>query len=253
MLAPPERRRFLRLLVLLLTLAGCRLATPPGSGPIATSLAPREAPPLPPATGAETPSAEEIRVSRLPSLPQGRGEEEKVMVRMVTSLGEVTIEVYPKAAPLAAKRFLELTRNGFYDETPICRVVEGYAAQFGVNWRAPYPKWSRKTVKDDPVRFAVTRGCLTLARSGANKGATQVQIHLRDNPRLAQMGYAPFARVVEGLDVVERFAQVGDPSLGLDQGRLWTDGEAYLETLEAPPTMIEAMEVVSPSEGSKTP
>ncbi len=41
------------------------------------------------------------------------------------------------------------------------------------------------------------------------------------------------------MDVVDKFVQVGDPSGGLDQGRLWADGGAYLESLPVKPTMIE--------------
>jgi hypothetical protein len=45
--------------------------------------------------------------------------------------------------------------------------------------------------------------------------------------------------VVSGMDVVDRFVRVGDPSGGLDQERLWNDGEAYLASLSVKPTMIE--------------
>ncbi len=41
------------------------------------------------------------------------------------------------------------------------------------------------------------------------------------------------------MDVVDAFVQVGDPSGGLDQARLWNDGAAYLDSLEVRPTMIE--------------
>ena len=47
-----------------------------------------------------------------------------------------------------------------------------------------------------------------------------------------------FGKVVEGMDVVDNFAQVGDSSGGLDQGRLWADGGNYLESLTEKPTMI---------------
>ena len=40
------------------------------------------------------------------------------------------------------------------------------------------------------------------------------------------------------MDVVDKFVQVGDPGGGLDQGRLWADGAAYLESLPVKPTMI---------------
>jgi hypothetical protein len=46
------------------------------------------------------------------------------------------------------------------------------------------------------------------------------------------------------MDVVDRFVQVGDPSGGLDQGRLWSNGETYLASLPVKPTMIQTAEVV---------
>jgi hypothetical protein len=41
------------------------------------------------------------------------------------------------------------------------------------------------------------------------------------------------------MDVVDKFVQVGDASMGLDQDRLWADGGNYLESLPVKPTMIE--------------
>src|SRR4029077_20813591 len=61
----------------------------------------------------------------------------KATIRMQTTGGDVVIDVFPEAAPNAAKRFLELVTSGFYDDTPISRVVPGFVAQFGVNWREP--------------------------------------------------------------------------------------------------------------------
>ena len=46
------------------------------------------------------------------------------------------------------------------------------------------------------------------------------------------------------MDIVDSFVQVGDPSGGLDQDRLWNDGGAYLESLPVKPTMIETATVV---------
>ena len=63
---------------------------------------------------------------------------QKSTVHLITTAGEVVIEVYPQAAPHAAQRFIELVKSGFYDDTPISRVVTGFVAQFGVNWRSPH-------------------------------------------------------------------------------------------------------------------
>jgi cyclophilin family peptidyl-prolyl cis-trans isomerase len=167
-------------------------------------------------------------------------------VRLDTTAGDVLIEVYPQAAPNAAKRFLELVRSGFYDDTPVSRVVPGFVAQFGVNWRDPHKSWENRHFMDDPTLFALERGTLAFAKAGPNTNSTQVFINYRENNRLAepQFNFTVFGKVVEGMDVVEDFVQVGDPSGGLDQGRLWADGGAYLESLPVRPTMIESATVV---------
>jgi cyclophilin family peptidyl-prolyl cis-trans isomerase len=174
---------------------------------------------------------------------------EVTTVRLDTTAGDVVIEVYPQAAPNAAKRFIELVRSGFYDDTPVSRVVPGFVAQFGINWREPHRAYENRAFNDDPSWFALERGTLAFAKGGEpNSASTQVFINYRDNTRLTepqpQLGFWAFGKVVDGMDVVDEFVQVGDPSGGLNQGRLWADGEAYLESLPVKPTMIESATVV---------
>jgi cyclophilin family peptidyl-prolyl cis-trans isomerase len=175
-----------------------------------------------------------------PSLTQ------KSTVRMQTTAGELVIDVFPDAAPHAAQRFLELVSSGFYDDTPISRVVPGFVAQFGVNWREPHKAWKDKTFNDDPSYYALERGTLAFAKAGPNTNSTQVFIDYKENNRLADpsFNFTVFGEVVNGMDVVDKFARVGDPSKGLDQERLWDDGGAYLESLAEKPTMIQHAEIV---------
>jgi homoserine O-acetyltransferase len=165
-------------------------------------------------------------------------------VRLATTAGDVVIEVYPQAAPNAAQRFTELARSGFFDDTPISRVVPGFVAQFGINWREPHKAWKSREFIDDPSLFELERGTLAFAKSGQpNSASTQVFINYRENNRLADpapnMRFWVFGKVVEGMDVVDKFVQVGDPSGGLNQDRLWADGGTYLDSLPVKPTMIE--------------
>ena len=170
----------------------------------------------------------------------------KSTVRMQTTAGDIVIDVFPDAAPHAAQRFLDLVSSGFYDDTPISRVVPDFVAQFGVNWRDPHKAWKDKTFDDDPSYFALERGTLAFAKAGPNTNSTQVFINLRENNRLADPRYnfTVFGEVVSGMDVVDKFVRVGDPSYGLDQERLWQDGGAYLDSLTEKPTMIKHAEVV---------
>src|SRR5690606_25041241 len=110
-------------------------------------------------------------------------------VLLQTTAGEVTIEVYPEAAPNAARRFLELVESGFYDATPVSRVVPGFVAQFGINWREPHRQWQNRNFDDDPTLFALERGTLAFAKAGPNTNSTQVFINYRENNQLAAPRY----------------------------------------------------------------
>jgi cyclophilin family peptidyl-prolyl cis-trans isomerase len=214
----------------------------PGATPL-VSASPVAAVPGKPLENALTPLAN--KTGRFPVLTK------KQTIKMMTSGGEVVIEIYPEAAPNACQRFVELVESGFYDDTPVSRVVKQpapFVAQFGINWRSPHNAWDKKTFKDDPSYFALERGTLAFAKGGLDSNSTQVFINYRDNSSLAEpsMNFTAFGKVVKGMEVVDAFVPVGEPDSGLDQFRLWTDGGNYLETLTTKPSMIEKMTVVTP-------
>ena len=171
---------------------------------------------------------------------------QKTTISLQTDAGDVVVEVYPEAAPNAVQRFVELVESGFYDNTPVSRVVPGFVAQFGVNWREPHNAWETNKFNDDPTLFALERGTLAFAKAGPNSNSTQVFINYVENNQLAspQYNFTVFGKVVSGMEVVDAFVVAGDPGNGLDQGRLWTDGGAYLEELDTKPTMITRASVV---------
>ncbi|MDC1528699.1 peptidylprolyl isomerase [Gammaproteobacteria bacterium] len=171
---------------------------------------------------------------------------QKSTLLMQTGTGEIVIEIYPEAAPNAAARFLELVEAGFYDETPVFRVVPDFVAQFGINWRDNYPMWQDNNFNDDPSLFALERGTLAFAKAGPDTNSTQVFINYIENNRLAEPRYnfTVFGKVVSGMEAVDAFIPVGDPGGGLDQARLWNDGAAYLESLTTKPVMIETVSIV---------
>lgn len=218
-------------------LAACSNDSGEGAGAGATSAAPPAAPAAPAAVAELEP---------LPSVAATPTLTEKTTVNLETTAGTVTIEVYPQAAPNAAARFVELVRSGFYDDIPVSRVVPGFVAQFGINWREPHRSYQQRPFVDDPTLFALVPGTLAFAKAGPNTNSTQVFINYRENNQLAdpRFNFTVFGKVVAGMDIVNQFVQVGDPSGGLDQGRLWSDGGAYLESLPVKPTMIQRAVVV---------
>jgi len=164
---------------------------------------------------------------------------EKVQARFETDAGNFTVEVYPQAAPNAARRFLELIRIGFFNNTPVFRVVPGFVVQFGINGRDGYGVWENKNFDDDPSLFKLDRGTLAFAKSGPNTNRSQVFMSCADYSRLSKNGgFSSFAKVVDGMATVDSFRSVGDPRMGLDQDELWKNGESYLKRLPEKPAMI---------------
>ncbi len=142
-------------------------------------------------------------------------------VRFETSAGDFVMEVTRKWAPVGADHFYRLVRQGFYDECRFFRVVPNFVVQFGINGDPRIQEQiGRTTIPDDPVVASNMRGFVTYAKTNApDSRTTQLFINLADNARLDEMGFAPFGRIVEGMDVVDRItSKYGQsPNQGLIQ------------------------------------
>jgi cyclophilin family peptidyl-prolyl cis-trans isomerase len=132
-------------------------------------------------------------------------------VRVTTNMGDFVIELIPDRAPLTVANFLRYVKEGYYSGTLIHRVVANFVIQGGGH--------SASDLKLKPVHEAVNnesgnglqnkRGMVGLARGeSAHSGNAQFYVNLVDNPDLdplpTRWGYAVFARVVQGMDVVDR-------------------------------------------------
>ena len=155
-------------------------------------------------------------------------------VKFETSKGDIIVQVHKEWAPLGAERFIELVKSGFYDKARFFRVVAGFMVQFGItgdpNVQA---KWREAIIQDDPVTQSNTRGKLSFATKGPGSRTSQVFINLVDNVRLDQAGFAPFAEVVSGIEVVDQlysgYGEGAPRGSGPDQSLIQTQGNAYLE------------------------
>jgi len=127
-------------------------------------------------------------------------------VRFQTSQGDFVVEANRAWAPHGGDRFHELVRMKYFDQGRFFRVVPGFIAQFGVhrNFNV-HGKWREYFIVDDPPLQKNLRGTLAYAMSGPTTRATEIFINLADNKALDDQGFVPFAKVVQGMDVVDRF------------------------------------------------
>ena len=76
------------------------------------------------------------------------------------------------------------------------------------------------------VKHGNTRGSVSFASRGPNTRTTQLFINLRDNSAYDRLGFAPFAEVVTGMDVVDGLYSGYDERP--EQGLIDAEGDAYL-------------------------
>jgi cyclophilin family peptidyl-prolyl cis-trans isomerase len=156
-------------------------------------------------------------------------------VRFETSKGDFVLEAHRAWAPIGVDRFYNLVRTGFYDDSRFFRVRAGFIAQFGLPGDpAVTAVWRDLAMPDDPVVESNTKGSVAYAMTGPDTRTTQLYINLDDNVQLNGQGFAPIARVVAGMDVVESLYAGYDESAGGGmrggrQGRIIAEGNAHLD------------------------
>ncbi|MGH8272039.1 MAG: peptidylprolyl isomerase [Gammaproteobacteria bacterium] len=142
-------------------------------------------------------------------------------VRIVTTEGDIVVQLDPKRAPITVKNFLAYVHSGFYDGTIFHRVIPGFMIQGGGFTTTYEEKETRAPIKDEAANgLSNLRGTIAMARQSAADTATaEFFINLVDNRRLdytgpTNPGYAVFGKVVSGMDVVDKIAKVPTGPVG---------------------------------------
>ncbi len=166
--------------------------------------------------------AEEKKVSDNGQAP------ETYKVQFECTNGTFVVECHKAWAPLGAQRFYELVQAGYFNDAGFFRVVPGFVVQFGLAADpAVTAKWKGSKLKDDPVKESNKEGYLSFASAGPNTRTTQIFINYGANTPLDGMGFAPFGKVIAGMDVAKRInAEYGERP---NQGMITMEGNAYLK------------------------
>ncbi len=156
----------------------------------------------------------------------------------IKGFGEITAELYPEKAPKTVENFLSLVESGFFTGLIFHRVINGFMIQGG-GFDEDFDQKEADSIKGEFYANGFmqndlrhTRGVLSMARTSApNSASSQFFIMHRDAPHLDGQ-YAGFGKVVEGIDVVDKIANVQTTSRG------WYDDVPRV------PVVIEKVEVV---------
>lgn len=137
-----------------------------------------------------------------------------------TTEGDFTIELFPDEAPKTVENFLAYVDMGFYSDVIFHRVIPKFVIQAGGFNPELEPRPTLEPVEIETKNGLTNdRGTVAMARTGARDSATsQFFINLADNEELNRgghsFGYTVFGRVVEGMEAVDRIADVQTSSRG---------------------------------------
>jgi len=124
-----------------------------------------------------------------------------------TNKGDFTIELLPAEAPLAVNNFVCLARAGFYDNTPVHRIVAGFVIQggdpTGTGSGGPGYRFN-----DEPVNLDYLKGTVAMANAGPNTNGSQFFVVLENLTGKLPKNYTLFGKVTDGMDVVDTLGKV---------------------------------------------
>lgn len=141
----------------------------------------------------------------------------KKQISIMTSKGEIVVELDSTKAPLTVKNYLDYVNSGYYEGTIFHRVIKGFMVQGG----GLTPDMNRKKA-NDPIqneasnRLSNRRGTIAMARtSDPHSAASQFFINVVDNYNLdfkntsmMGWGYCVFGKVIKGMAVADAIAEV---------------------------------------------
>jgi len=179
---------------------------------------------------------QEININQ--DAPQSGGQVNNMeKAKIQTSLGDIVIELNAEKAPITVENFKSYIVDGFYSGTLFHRVMPGFMVQGGGFDTNKTQKATKAEIKNEAKNgLKNDRGTLAMARTNVVDSATsQFFINLVDNDFLnyqndENYGYAVFGQVVEGMDVVDKIAEVKTGNNGPYQN--WPVEDVVIENIE---------------------
>ena len=167
-----------------------------------------------------------ILILNMVAQPPAWAERSLVLIKLETSMGDITVELNKEKAPVTVENFLAYVNNGTYDGTIFHRVINGFMIQGGgmdkdmqsKPTNAPIQNEADNGLDNEPYSLAMAR------TNDPHSATSQFFINVADNKFLNHKnktpqgwGYAVFGKVVEGQDVVDKIKAVTTTTVGFYQ------------------------------------
>ena len=123
----------------------------------------------------------------------------------VKDFGKIKIELDYENAPNTCANFVELARNGFYDNLTFHRIIKGFMIQGGDPLGNGMGGPNYNGVKNN---ISHTRGTISMARSSNFDSAGSQFFIMHKDALYLDHQYAGFGKVIEGMDVVDKIASI---------------------------------------------
>ena len=127
-----------------------------------------------------------------------------------TSMGDMSIEFFTEDAPMTVNNFINLSRDGYYDNVIFHRVISGFMIQggdpsgTGHGEMGKYPGYKFEDELNNQRSY--DKGILAMANAGPDTNGSQFFIMHVNYPLPYQ--YTIFGFVTDGLDVIDKIASV---------------------------------------------
>jgi peptidylprolyl isomerase len=169
-----------------------------------------------PKTAETSPVPETAETSPVPSIALPAGLDKANAIVIDTTKGRIVIKLRPDLAPQHAERIKQLAREGFYNNVPFHRVIDGFMAQTGDGQKfngtggSKYPN-----LKEEFSHVHFKRGVVGMARRGdsVDSANSQFFIMFADAPNLDGQ-YTVIGEVVRGMDVVDKLKKALPDAVG---------------------------------------
>ena len=132
-----------------------------------------------------------------------------------TNLGDIKVKFYSEVSPLTVNNFLNLAKDGFYDNTRFHRVINDFMIQGGDPNSKDLSKKNLWGTGDPGYKFAdefnnekLIRGSLAMANSGPDTNGSQFFIVTAESTPWLDGKHTNFGEITSGMDIVEKIEAI---------------------------------------------